>query len=151
MTGCADCWCAPVNDKLKGLFGIGVAGFIALFALHGKAFLDALAGFPTLVQAWASGLPLGLWSALLALSVAMGVWGYVLHWLPVSKCGKPPEFAASTSALLVALAVMLGQEWVGGRKSASGLLTALWMGAMVGFLAPWLGQGIRSLFRQGKR
>lgn len=129
-----------MNDKIKALTGLSVGGFIALLALHGKALVDALMGFPLLVQAWSAALPMGVWSALLALALGLGAWSFCLHWLPNDHRGRRPELAAETMALLVAVAVTVLQQWGGTRGE---VLTALWMGVAAGFLAPYLGKAIR--------
>lgn len=131
-----------MNDRLKTMFGVGFAGFIALFALHGKAFVEALMGLPALVQAWSVALPMGVWSVLLALVVSMGVWAFCLHWLPDTKDGRRANFGAETMAILVAIAVTVGQQWSGNRGQ---LLSAIWMGMAAGFAAPYLAKCIRSL------
>lgn len=128
-----------MNEKIKALTGVGLGGLFVLFAMHGKAFLDALLGFPTLIRAYSSVLPLGVWSSVLALVVAMGAWGFALHWLPRTKQGKAPHLAAETIALCVAVAVTVGQQWAG---KPGDLLLALWMGVAAGFLAPYLGKCI---------
>lgn len=132
-----------MNRQIKALTGLSFGGLVVLFAVNGKALFEALLGFPLLVQAWAAALPMGLWSSLLALCVAMGVCTFVLHWLPPTKDGRKPHFAAETMALVVAVMVTVGQAWQG---SAGEILTALWLGVAAGLLAPYLAKGLRSLF-----
>lgn len=135
-----------MNAKLKSLFGVGFAGFIALFALHGKAFIDALAGFPGLFSAWSAGLPLGVWSTLLAVAIATGAWAFLMRWLPKAPAGHPPGLAADTMSILVGIAVTTAQQFVAEDVRAGAVLNAIWMGIAAGFLAQYLGRVLRSLF-----
>jgi hypothetical protein len=131
-----------MNDKLKTWLGIGIPGLAVLIAMYGKPFLEVMASVPALAAAWSSQLPLGLGSVFLALAVSMAAWAYAIHWLPDTKDGQRPQFAAATIAVLVAIAVTVAQQW-GGKPSA--VLNAVWMGFTAGVVAPWLANGIRSL------
>lgn len=127
-----------MNDtKIKTLTVTGLLGVIVAFATYGKPLADALMGFVPFLKALSSTLPFGVWSAILALLVAMGAWAYALHWLPRAKDGKEPHLAAETIALVVAIAVTVAQQWGG---NSGDILLAIDMGAVAGFLAPYIGK-----------
>lgn len=136
-----------MNDRIKALTGLTFGGLLVLLAANGKALIEAAASVPALIQAWSSVLPLGVWSTLLACFVAMGAWGFCLHWLPNTKDGRRPHFAAETMALAVAVGVTVGQKWGAPRGE---LLMAIWMGLAAGFSAPYLGKAIASLVAPSK-
>lgn len=118
---------------------------LSAVAMHGKDALAALAGVPSLLQAWASGLPLGIWSFLLSLMIATLVWSTAIVKLPLSRDGRRPHFSADTLALLVALLVTMTQQYFDGVGHGK-LLSALWIGLIAGLLAPYIGRGARALF-----
>lgn len=124
---------------------IGTA--LSALAMNGKAAIEALAGVPLLLQAWASGLPLGIWSFLLSLMIATLVWSTAIVKLPPARDGRRPHFSADTLALILALAVTVTQQWFAGASVGQGkLLSAVWIGLIAGLLAPYIGRGARALF-----
>ena len=106
-----------------------VASVVSMLALNGKAALDALAAFPALASAWASGLPLGLWSCLLSAAVAGG-----LHWWARTWHGR--SFALEVATFVVAVGVTVSQLAVGQgfEATAPQLLSAIWIGLLAGIL-----------------
>lgn len=127
---------------------IGTA--LSALAMNGKAAIEALAGVPLLLQAWASGLPLGIWSFLLSLMIATLVWSTAIVKLPPARDGRRPHFSADTLALILALLVTVTQQWFsGGAVLGQGkLLSAVWIGLIAGLLAPYIGRALRALFAQ---
>lgn len=130
------------GGKLKVIFAV-LGPFVVLWATYGKQFTDALAAIPDLAQAISSKLPLGFGSVLLGLIVSMAAWAFCIHWLPDTKDRQRPQFAAATIAIAVAIAVTVGQQWGG---STGSILNAVWLGFTAGVAAPWLANGIRSLW-----
>ncbi|MDQ8050706.1 hypothetical protein [Luteibacter sp.] len=124
-----------------------IGSIASALAMHGKASLEALAGVPVLLQAWASGLPLGIWSFLLSLALSTLVWSTAIVKLPASRDGRQPHFSADTLALILALLVTVTQQWFAGHGQGQ-LLSALWIGLIAGLLAPYLGRAARALFAQ---
>lgn len=122
-----------------------VATVLSALAMHGKGAIDALAGVPVLLQAWASGLPLGIWSFLLSLSLATLVWATAISKLPETRCGKQPHFSADTISLLVAVTVTVTQQFFAAEIGKGKLLNALWLGLIAGLLAPYIGNAIRAV------
>lgn len=137
-----------MNDKIKSITGLSLAGLFALIALQGKPFLEALAGFPGLLRAWSSSLPLGAWSFILALGVGMGAWSFAIHYLPHDKNDKPAKFMADTVSIGVGVVVVLSQSW--GRPAGE-VLNSMWVGLLAGLAAPYLANGLRALFTDGPK
>lgn len=125
--------------------GTALASILSALAMHGKAALGALAGVPALLQAWAAGLPLGIWSFLLSVSLGTLVWLTAIAKLPPARDGRRPHFSADTLCLILALLVTLTQQWFAGHGQGQ-LLSALWIGGIAGLLAPYLGRAARALF-----
>jgi len=126
-------------------FATAIGTVVTALAMHGKGAIEALAGVPVLLQAWASGLPLGIWSFLLSLCLGTLVWLTAIVKLPPASDGRRPHFSADTIALLVALSVTETQQWFAGRGQGQ-LLSAMWIGLIAGLLAPYLGRALRALF-----
>ena len=142
-----------MNDRFRAIFGVSFAGALLLIAGNGKAFFEALAGFPALVSAWSSVLPAGTWSAMLALVVATGAWSFSQRFLPPRANGRAPDFASHTIALLIAVAITIAQVTYGtpGKSTAGEILQAMWMGVAAGFGAPYLGMGLSAVLAMRPR
>ncbi len=133
-----------VNGRVQFLSWTTVAAAVVLVSTHGRAFLDALMGLPALVAAWSSQMPFGALSFLLSLGVAAGACAFLLRWLPACRNDASKHFAAETVTVLVAVVVSTVQQRGG---TPGDLLTALWLGLLAGFSAPWLVRGIRAAVR----
>ena len=131
-----------MNDRLKATFGVGFAGFIALFALHGDAFLKALGALPAVLQVFAEKLPLGVWSFFLALALAGFSYEFAVRWLPCRADGRRPYFAAETVGLVVGVAVTTVLQ---GAAAPPAVLKAVMLGILAGYAAPWIAKGIESI------
>lgn len=140
-----------MNGKWTWLLTVGTAigTVLSALAMHGKGAIDALAGVPIMLQAWAAGLPLGVWSFLLSLWLATLVWSAAIARLPATRCGARPYFTADTLALLVALTVTMTQQWFAGTGQGR-LLNAMWIGLIAGLLAPYIGKAIRAVVASRK-
>lgn len=132
-----------MNDRFLKATGVSFAAFIVLVAVNGKAFVDAMLGFPALVQAWSAALPMGVWSAVLALCIAVGAWGFAMRYLHPRPDGSSPQLGADVIAILMGIAVTVSQAT--GQSSGT-LLNAIWMGCAAGFLAPVIARGISSVY-----
>jgi hypothetical protein len=130
-----------MNDRFLKLTGISFAGFLVLLAVNGPALTQALMGFPALFQAWASVLPLGVWSAALALIIAIGAWAMAMRYLHPRPDGRSPQLGADVVAILMGIAVTVTQA-SSSHATAGQLLSAMWIGCAVGFLAPVLARMI---------
>lgn len=130
-------WLVPV--------GSAIAAVLAALAANGKAALDALGGVPMLLQAWASGLPLGIWSFMLSLVLALLVWAKAITKLPPTASGRARHFSSDNLAIVTALTVTVSQQAIVGIGQGK-LLSAIWIGLIAGFLAPWIGRAIRAMF-----
>lgn len=130
-----------MNGRTQVISWATVTAAVALVATHGSAFLEALAGLPALISAWSTQMPFGAASFLLSLGVSAGVCAFALRWLPDCDNDAGRHFIVESAALVVAVVVSVLQQ----RSSAAGdLLTALWLGLLAGFAAPWLVRGARA-------
>lgn len=127
--------------------GSAVGSILAAISMHGKAALDAAAGIPALLQAWASGLPFGAWSFGLALLLALLVWAVAIRSLQ-SSSARTPHVAVDIIAFAVAEVVCLAQQWVQADDRPGAVLNAIFLGAVAGLMAPFIGRAIRSLVRR---
>lgn len=135
-------------DKLTpSLVAAALVSVIGALASHGAGAIAALAGVPALLQAWAAGLPLGVWSSALALALATLAWVYAIRYLPVGKTGKAPFGYANVIALLVGLAVTVAQYRVAPVQTPGGLLNAVFLGLIAGGVAPQFGTLLRGRAR----
>lgn len=127
--------------------GTAAVAAIGVLASNGEGAIKALSGVPGLLQAWASGLPLGVWSSAIALLLATLAWVYAIRYLPVGKAGKAPFGHANVISVMVGLAVTVAQYRVAPVQTAGGLLNALCLGLAAGALAPIIGTLLRGKAR----
>ena len=134
---------ADARTKAAAWVAIAVS-VVSMLALNGKAALEALAGFPVLVRAYASGLPMGLWSFLLSAAVAAG-----LHWFVRTWHGR--SFVLEVATLVVAVGVTVSQAAVsrGLEATAGQVLMAAWVGLLAGILGLFVSRAV--LAAQGQR
>ena len=130
------------GSNFKIVFAV-LAPFVVLWATYGKPFTDALGGIPALASAWSSQLPFGVGSVIFVLLVSMATWAWCIRWLPDTKDKQRPQFASASIAIAVAIMVTVGQQWGGDPGS---ILNAVWLGFTAGVAAPWLANGLRSLW-----
>lgn len=137
-----------MDRKATILALVGALGTVlTALATHGSDAIRALAGVPVLIQAWASGLPLGFWSFLLALVLATLVWVTSIRNLPVGAGGKAPFAAANAVALVLGPAVTVAQQYFAETRTPGALLNALIVGLIAGLAAPHIGALIRGKAR----
>jgi hypothetical protein len=121
-------------DKGSILSAITVIGTaLAMLAMHGKGAVEALAAVPTMLNAWAAQLPLGVTSFGLSVALSMLVW-LSLHRAKFTGQHYSPD----TVALCVATLAMIGQQWAAGITKPGAVLTALILGLIAGLLVPYL-------------
>ena len=121
-------------DKGTALSAITIVGTVmAMLSMYGKNSVDALGGLPAMLNAWASQLPLGVMSFVLAMVLSALVW-LSAHRAKFTGAHYNPD----TVALCTALFVTMAQQWASGKTSAASLLTALILGAIAGLLVPYL-------------
>lgn len=134
-----------MNDKVKWLTGTSVVGFIAVFALHGEAFIKALMALPALLQAFSQALPFGATSFLLSFAISALTFSMVRRNF---GCAERREFIAEATALLMALAVTLAQQYFGDVPSTTPkVLQAVLLGLVAGLSAPFV---VRGMMAAGK-
>lgn len=121
-------------DKGKAMTAITVVGTaLAMLSMHGKGAIEALAAMPTMLNAWAQQLPLGVTSFCLAMALSMLVWmgAHRAHF-------TGPRYNPDTIALCASLLVTTAQQWASGRSNAASVLTAMILGLIAGLLVPYL-------------
>lgn len=121
-------------DKGAMLSGISVAGTaLAMLAMYGDKAFKALAGVPTLLQAFSAQLPLGVSSFVLALILS------ALVWLSAERAHFTGRFYnPDTVTICTAVLVTTGQQWLSETKSPGAILTALILGLIAGLVVPYL-------------
>jgi hypothetical protein len=137
-----------MNDRFLKATGVSFAAFLILFAANGTALTDALGGFLPLVQAWSAALPLGAWSCVLSLVIAVGSWAFAMRYLHPRPDGRSPQLGADVIAILMGIAVTVSQASGG---TSGQLLNAMWMGCAAGFLAPVVARAVASIASRVKR
>lgn len=135
-------------DRRAALISIlaALGTLMTALATHGSDAITALAGVPVLLQAWANGLPLGVWSFVLASVLSILVWVAAIRYLPVVN-DKAPFGKANLIALSVAVAVTVAQQAVVPERTPDALLNAFILGVVAGLLAPHIGTMLRGKAR----
>ena len=139
-----------MNELTKWFTGTSLIGFIAVFALHGEAFLNAVGALPALIAAFSANFPFGLKSFALSFALAALVFSYIRR---SCACKLRREFISEGMALCTALAVTLLQQYLDpsfDSKAPSVLLSAVWVGLLAGLGAPFVVRGMMSVTRRPK-
>lgn len=124
-----------------------LATLFASLATNGEKTLAVLGGVPKLLAAWSSGLPLGTGSWLAAVAVGTGLWLYLLPRLPRAPDGSRAHLKADNYAISAVIVLVLAQRLLAGITVGTGqLLMAFAVGIIGGFMAPWLGRVLRSVW-----
>lgn len=129
--------------SLATLAGIMTTLFAAI-AANGEKTLAVLGGVPKLFSAWASALPLGTGSAIMAGLFGIGLWLFLLPRLPRAKDGGRPQLMVDTIVIVIVLVLVIGQQIMGGQRSQGQMLMAFMVGGVDGFVASYIGRAIRS-------
>lgn len=129
--------------SLATLAGI-LATLFAAIAANGEKTLAVLGGVPKVFSAWASALPLGTGSALMAGLFGAGLWLFLLPRLPRAKDGGRPQLLADTIVIVVVAFLVVMQQILAGGRGQGQLLMALMVGGVDGFIAPYVGRALRS-------
>lgn len=122
----------------------GLIALVGVIADRGEKVVQVL----SLLQAWTAKLPMGLWSFLLSLVLALLVWASAMRTIKRARDGSRPHNTANGMALAAAMVLTLAQQWVSetGFADKGGTLMALVIGLIAGLLAPFLGHLIRGCF-----
>lgn len=128
-----------MNDKFKWVTGMSMAGFIAVFAMHGEAFFKAWMALPPLLRSFSGVLPYGLKSFALAAMLSALVYSTSVRRFE----GRNGEFYAQMLSLLTGLGVALAQQFITDAPiTPSTTLSAIWVGLLAGLGAP---VGVRAM------
>lgn len=131
-------------DKSRvSLWVTTIVALMAGIAGHGMAVLDVLAKAPAKLEAWSSGLALGIVTFFVSLVIS------TLFWLKersvVEQCGKRLRLSPDGLAFLSSVAFCLFAQLFGNR-SGNALFWAIAFGIVSGLLAPWAGRLLRRIF-----
>lgn len=138
-----------MNTKLQVTTWATFAAFVTLIAANGQAFFDALMGVPKLVSAYTAMLPLGGGSLLLSMAFASGAYVFIERWSPVKWTPRRRDFAAESFSLVACIGLTVLQVTLASQKaSARDLLVAIVLGAIGGWIAPWLAKAVMAPFKQ---
>lgn len=127
------------------------SAFIALIALHGKAFFEAFGALPTVLQNFSKLMPLGTGSFFLSLAMAGVAWHLVhrCHSASRRRASNARSFGADTLSLFVGVGAMLLQTGIAhtapGTARASAIYSVM-LGILAGFLAPFIMKGAMALY-----
>lgn len=139
-----------MNNKLKGGWLAVLTTFVGLMALNGQAFFDAMLGLPRLVEAYTAMLPLGTNSLALSVLFAGGVYVWIERWAPSSWQPRNRDLIAECFALLACIALTVAQVTLTAHAPtrARDLLVAMALGAIGGWIAPWLAKALLAVLRK---
>lgn len=125
-----------MNGIVKSTLGISIGGLLVLIATNGPALAEALNGLWLVLLKFSETAPLGLSSFLLSLALGVASQPFLRRWMPALRCPLSRDFLIDSSAIVIALAVMLAQM-----RSLQG-----WMlGLLAGFMAPHVFRGLAAL------
>jgi hypothetical protein len=127
--------------------GSVVGTVLAAVAMHGKSALEAIGGVPVLFAAFSSGMPLGVYSAILAFGLSLLVWLAAIRGLKIPGANWTPHVSADVIAVCMAVLVTTTLQWVNG-TTAGAVLNAFYVGAFMGLLAACIGRAVRAAFRK---
>lgn len=133
------------NQKVISATGVGTAALLIIIAGNAGPLVDGLKGLPALIAAMSNNLPLGSGSFVLALVLGPLFHLFLSKWLPESKINvHRKSFFAETLTLLTCSGICLVQQWGG---TAPKMLLAGALGAVAGFMSPYIVKGFQSILR----
>jgi len=120
---------------------VGLVAVVGVIADKGEGVMRFIA----LVTAFAAKLPMGVWSPLLSLVLAMLVWAVSIAKLRPAPCGRRPHLSAEFLSFVTGLFFTLLQQWaIGGDRAA--YVLAVVLGLIAGLGAPFLCKCIAALW-----
>lgn len=138
-----------MNGKLQVTTWATFVAFVTLIAANGQAFFDALNGVPSLVAAYTAMLPLGTGSLLLSIAFASGAYVFIERWAPEQWTPRRRDFVAECFSLVACIGLTVLQVTLASDKaSPRDLLVAMVLGAVGGWIAPWLAKAVMAPFKQ---
>lgn len=133
-----------INNKIIATTGVGGAALFIVLAANIKPFLEGLSAVPAMVTAFASQMPLGAGSFLLALAACPLLFHFLDRWLPCKHSDRQ-GFLAEFMTLGAGVGVTVAQQWGG---TGSEMVFPIMLGAVAGLAGPLITKGLRSLFKE---
>ena len=132
-----------MNKTVTGVTLAGVLALITTLAANGKGFAEGLNAMWLFLVNLAETAPLGLSSFVLAIALAVGAQAALARWLPLFRCPVSRELVMDLAAFVIGFGVM----WVQTRAQTdpSDRLSGMLLGALAGFLAPYVFKGIAAV------
>lgn len=122
-----------MNGAVKSITGLSLAGLIVLLSVHGPAFFEAMSAAWLFLLKLSAEAPLGLWSCLLALSLATASQPFLRRWVPALRCPLSRDFIIESAALVIGVGVMWAHHQA---------LSSLLLGILVGLVSPYMHKGL---------
>lgn len=128
------------GDGVKSATGVSLAALIIIVASNGSELLKVLGGLPVLINAYATSLPLGLWSGVIGTALAGGFHSFARSW-------HKKSLGIEVASILVGVAAVTAQMW---GSSAGDMLKATMIGVIAGLTGLYSSKLLRSMFRREK-
>ncbi len=138
-----------MNKTVTGVTLAGVLAVIAALSANGKGLAEGLTAMWLFLVSLAETAPLGLSSFALAIALAVGVQAALVRWLPLFRCSTSRDLVMDLAAFLVGFGVMWAQTRA--QVDPADRLNGLLLGALAGFLAPYVFKGIAAVVSMAAR
>ncbi len=136
-------------NKANGTFLAGLVMLIAAIATNGTKFAEGMHAVWLFVIGLTDTAPLGLSSFLLATGLAVGAQAMLARWLPLFKCAKSRDLVTDVAAFAVGFGVMWLQTR--GQADPAARLNGLLLGALAGFMAPYVFKAVAAIVAMAVR
>lgn len=131
-----------MNSWIKSIGGVSLAGMFVLLATYGKQLAEAGMALWMFVLDAGRTAPLGVASFFVAIALAVSSRYFLRKWLPDLKCPLSRDFLVDATAVVIGLVTV----WVQMLDVAPvERIKALWIGAMAGFIAPHVYNGLAAI------
>lgn len=123
------------GESFKSATGVSLAALFIIWATNGTEAVQALAGVPMLIAAYADGLPFGFWSGVIGT-----VLGCCFHLF--ARSWHKRSFGIEVATIMVGLATVMAQMHGG---SGPQVISAALVGLVAGFGGLFISKGIRAM------
>lgn len=123
------------GESFKSATGVSIAALLVLTATYGKQLVEAAVAIPDLYKAYASVLPMGMWSAFLGTLLAAGFHTFARSWHNKSLAIEVATILIGATATAVQIP----------SNSTASLLSALVVGVIAGMAGLFVAKLVRSI------